>query len=699
MRALLLLLLVVVVVSLASAIPADWQGQYDDGTLLYSAGVPDNAQLNATIGNGFVATAVGSDTTYMAGVFNGYNNTTPSHRARLPGFAALTLSAPGAFVQGLALDLVRAVHHTRVLVNGTVVQWSTYAHRVRREVVVVEVRAWGGAGAPAVVLQTHMNWGAPSEDVTAPAPVEGHPGCVSATALLAEDPGNVAPTRIVVCGPPLVPATLTLVPDGAATARFVWAFASSVAGADPLAVASAAYDAATSVAMHVLRSEHETAWAALAVHQRIVVEPAASPALLPLRQTLTSSLYYLLSSVRDDWDFSLSPGGLASNGYNGHTFWDAETWMLPALQLFYPELGASLLRYRVRRLAGAVRKAQSYAPHPYKGACFPWESAQVGIETCPAACRACASCTREIHINGDVALAAWQYYVLQPSPVWLEQVGFPLVEAMSRFWVSRATLNVVDGSYSIAGVVPPDEYRDNVTDSAFTNVGAAFTLRTAVAWARVLGVAVPDSFATVASALRVPWNNTLGIVSEYQGYNGAVIKQADVTLLGYPLPMASLNASARARNLAYYTPLTDPHGPAMTWGMSAIGLLEQGAVQLDAAHSLFEQSFAPYVHAPFCIWWETPTGGASNFLTGAGGFLQTLPFGYGGLRFGDAGDLQWANLEGVMPNGVKGGFTWRTAILSSPSICLRPSSVLSGHRLPWSHVERYPHGCQQHVFC
>ncbi len=103
---------------------------------------------------------------------------------------------------------------------------------------------------------------------------------------------------------------------------------------------------------------------------------------LLLKQATYSSLYYLLSSVRSDWPYSLSPGGLASNGYNGHSFWDCETWMAPTLLLFYPDLAASLLAYRTDRQPGYVDKARSYSP-PFDGLCIAWESAQTGVECCP----------------------------------------------------------------------------------------------------------------------------------------------------------------------------------------------------------------------------------------------------------------------------------------------------------------------------
>ncbi len=94
-------------------------------------------------------------------------------------------------------------------------------------------------------------------------------------------------------------------------------------------------------------------------------------------------MYYIISSIRPDWPWSLSPGGLASNGYNGHTFWDCETWMcvvfsrlgfcpllsclrFPALLHFWPPLAQSALQYRFNHIAGARVKAQSDNP-PYAG--------------------------------------------------------------------------------------------------------------------------------------------------------------------------------------------------------------------------------------------------------------------------------------------------------------------------------------------
>ena len=54
------------------------------------------------------------------------------------------------------------------------------------------------------------------------------------------------------------------------------------------------------------------------------------------------------------------------------------------------------------------------------------------------------------------------------------------------------------------------------------------------------------------------------------------------------------------QDLATYEAATDPGGPAMTWGMFAIGQLELG--RGDTAAPLFSRSYEPYVHPPFYMW-------------------------------------------------------------------------------------------------
>jgi hypothetical protein len=53
--------------------------------------------------------------------------------------------------------------------------------------------------------------------------------------------------------------------------------------------------------------------------------------------------------------------------------------------------------------------------------------------------------------------------------------------------------------------------------------------------------------------------------------------------------------------------------------------------------SLLHRSYQPHLRGPFLMLSETPSNDAVNFVTGAGGFLQQVIFGYTGLRLGPGG--------------------------------------------------------------
>lgn len=148
---------------------------------------------------------------------------------------------------------------------------------------------------------------------------------------------------------------------------------------------------------------------------------------------------------------------------------------------------------------------------------------------------------------------------------------------------------------------------------------------------------------------KYPFDESLQIHLEYDGYNGEIIKQADVILIGFPFNFP-MDEQVRLNDIVYYTNRTDNSGPAMTWGLTAIAYLEFGTKYEFIAELLFVKSYRSYIRYPFFIWYETPTGGTSNFLTGAGGFLQGMPFGYGGIRIHET-YLSFSNFN-VAPYGV-----------------------------------------------
>lgn len=304
--------------------------------------------------------------------------------------------------------------------------------------------------------------------------------------------------------------------------------------------------------------------------------------------------------------------------------------MFPNLALLHPDFAASLLEYRISRLNGAHSKAQSHTP-PYSGAMYPWESALTGIECTPVLA---TTGHREIHISGDISVAAQQYWNLTQDTEWLAH-ALPMIRDIADFWASKVVYNAETDEYWITDVVPPDEFSDHKNNSAYTNAVARISLKFAIEALTVLGKQneIPKNYSEIAEKLRIPFNEELGIHSEYDGYGGHTIKQADVVLLGYPLQVP-MPLDVRKNDLKYYAERTYSRGPAMTHAMHAVGWLE--LEDEERAAEAFNRSYAN-MRPPFKVWAETPSGGAVNFITGAGGFLQALWAGYMGVRIREGG--------------------------------------------------------------
>jgi trehalose/maltose hydrolase-like predicted phosphorylase len=162
---------------------------------------------------------------------------------------------------------------------------------------------------------------------------------------------------------------------------------------------------------------------------------------------------------------SPSPMGLSGLGYNGHVFWDTDLWMFPAMLVLHPDIAKSMVEYRFQRLENARKNAFS---HGYKGAMFPWESADSGVEETPVWA---LSGPFEHHISADVGPAAWNYYCVTQDKEWLREEGWPILKATADFWASRVERNG-PGHYDIKNVVAADEWAENIDNNAFTNAAA-----------------------------------------------------------------------------------------------------------------------------------------------------------------------------------------------------------------------------------
>jgi len=350
---------------------------------------------------------------------------------------------------------------------------------------------------------------------------------------------------------------------------------------------------------------------------------------LQSQQDIRLGLYHLYAFGRGDSDLSIAPMGLSSQNYNGHIFWDTELWMYPPLLLLNQDIARSLVNYRSNRLEKAKQKAINFG---YKGAMFPWESDDTGEEATPAWA---LTGTFEHHITADVGIAFWNYYRVTKDKAWLKERGYPMLKEVANYWVSRSIKNS-DGSYSIKNVVGANEFAPNVDDNAFTNGSAITALRYAILASDELRVSANESWKEVANNIKIH-RFPDGTTMEHSEYDGDIIKQADVNLLTFPLDIVKDEATI-LKDLKYYEPKLAKEGPAM--GKSVFAVIYARLGDVDNAFRLFRESYEPNKRPPFGALSETATADDPYFATGAGGMLQTVLFGFGGLHLTDEGIIQ-----------------------------------------------------------
>ncbi|KAL5008082.1 hypothetical protein ScPMuIL_013663 [Solemya velum] len=597
-----------------------------NATVLDCNDLPSDSRFWPTIGNGHVASVVHTDGMFMNGLYNG--KATGSHRARIPSTCAVNVTSTSRSLikSKFTLDLARGMFIEQKSGENFYIAQRMYAHRTVNRLLVTELSVQNAHSQP-LDIHLQVNSGAPSPDLdlqngTTTLPL--FPLFISRYihGLTKEAEYNVSGLLPVHVFHTDVPNRIRVYPNVMVTYLFLTSIGHAKSEAEDNYRAGV-----KSFLAGTLSSSHVAGWTRLWKEGRIDVEGN-----LPLARANYASLYYILSSLplQPDvtWPYvGLSPGDLAhgvnKQDYMGHVFWDQETWMFPPILMMYADLGELLIHTRIRTLAAAKDYAISRG---FRGAMYPWESAYTGLNVCPST--ECA--IYEQHITGDIAFAFKQYLMMTNDTSLMWGLGADLVISTADFWASRVEFNRSTNKYEINKVMPPDEYSSRVNNSVYTNTVARLNLELPEYALGLIGQRPPRTYKTIANNIYIPFNVSHNYHPEYDGYKeGMMVKQADVVLLGFPLTIP-LSPQVRRNDLEIYEKVGDTGGPAMTWSMFAIGWLELGEVQ--AAEELFQKQFLN-IQSPFNVWSEVAHGlGAVNFLTGMGGYLQSIVFGYGGFR-------------------------------------------------------------------
>lgn len=517
------------------------------------------------VGNGYIAAMTHSEIMNIAGVFSGdFDQGHEPVRASIPSFwdGYTITGSEGDYAA--ALDIGRsAVFAIARMSGGGFLRTRRYAHRALPHLIAIDFTLDNAGGTRDLVANISQPeaWGSSQPAVNTPdtswdfdagsGSAEGKMACWTGRVRVAEDP-SLGVVGLGLCGTDLrtQPLTIKAPAGGSATHSLIAAVFTTLDGSNPIDRAASAFRSAAAMTAAARWGLHETA-VSKALASGIEVSGNNE-----LAKLINASLHMLVASLRPEPEFwySSSPGGLATNCYNGHTFWDMETWMYPNLLFFHPDLARGTIGYRVRGLGWAQKWAKATGR---VGVRYPWQTAGIGKV-------ASSANQAEIHIVGDVALSMWQYYAATRNDTWLESAGLPVLDGAAEFFAAWAEENT-DGTFSLKNTQGPDEFHTG-DDSCYVNAAAALALRYAANFSVKFGRPHPRNWTAVANGVRIPFDSKRQMHLEFEQWTDSMkCKQADTIMLGYPLGV-DMPANVRKNDLDYYAAHTG-NGPSMTWSV------------------------------------------------------------------------------------------------------------------------------------
>ncbi|RYG26984.1 glycoside hydrolase family 65 protein [bacterium] len=347
------------------------------------------------------------------------------------------------------------------------------------------------------------------------------------------------------------------------------------------------------------------------------------------QQAIRSFLYYLRSSIALGARRAIAPMALSSDVYFGHVFWDADIWVFPALMLTDPDLAREISEYRLDKAGQAMDNAFAWErenrptgkgtlgpvvhdPRAKEIAAikFPWESSITGKETVPGPSRF------EDHITGSVLWGLSQAQTLG-------MVTMIPDAAAAQFYQARSFTKGPNG-YEIKGTMSPDENHTGDND-LYTNL-LAMWLTNGRKWPPQPTYKLPKDDKSFLTYDNDP----------VKGY-----KQAAAVLACYPLQYPPAEAQTRTM-LERFAPKTNPNGPAMT--DSIHGLLWARIGEPQKGYEEWRKGWYDFTRHPLMMFSEKRRSARTYFATGAGGSLQTVLYGFAGLRldYNKAKDAAWS---------------------------------------------------------
>ncbi len=302
-----------------------------------------------------------------------------------------------------------------------------------------------------------------------------------------------------------------------------------------------------------------------------------------IQQAVRFSLFHVLAAAARNERRAIPAKGLTGNGYDGHAFWDSETFVLFVLNYTMSNAVADALNWRHDTLPAAINRATSLG---LRGAAFPWRTIN-GAE-CSAYWPAG---TAAFHVGADIADAVIRYLHATGDAEFETGVGLGLLTATARLWNSLGHFNL-EGGFCIDGVTGPDEYSAVADNNVYTNLMAQRNLVAAADLAEQHPIEASSldvdaqeiaAWRHAAESMVVPFDGALGVHAQserftehdtwdfaatapedyplllhfpyFDLYRKQVVKQADLVLAMF-LRGDAFTEEQKGVNFEYYEKLT-----------------------------------------------------------------------------------------------------------------------------------------------
>jgi alpha,alpha-trehalose phosphorylase len=400
----------------------------------------------------------------------------------------------------------------------------------------------------------------------------------------------------------------------------------------------------------------QTGWKGLVAEQRAFLDEFWSTADVEidgdpeLQQATRFALFHILQAGARGESRAIPGKGLTGPGYDGHAFWDTESFVLPVLTYTIPDAARDALRWRHSTLDKAKDRARQLG---LRGAAFPWRSIS-GAE-CSAYWPAG---TAAFHVGADISDAVVRYLGATHDREFDRECGTELLLETARLWASLGHHDR-HGGFRIDGVTGPDEYSAVADNNVYTNLMAQRNLRAAADAAErnldigeMFGVDATEigEWRAAADAMVVPYDEELGVHPQAEAftehaewdfagtkrehyplllhypyfdlYRKQVIKQADL-VLALHLCGNYFTADQKARDFAYYEART-VRDSSLSAGTQAVMAAEVGHLML--AYDYFAEAALTDLHDV-----HNNVRNGLHMASLAGAWLATVA-GFGGMR-------------------------------------------------------------------